>query len=84
MNARQTFVAILSLVATALTTASPALADPLPGRDMLKFSQQPMDQTAVVGQIYWGHDEPSTAYAPSASCRPLTAAGSRPTTSPTR
>ena len=42
-------------------------ADPLPGRDLLKFSQQPMNSTFVVNtagvvNIYKGHDEPSTAY----------------------
>jgi hypothetical protein len=64
MNARQRFIALLSAAGLAAVVATPAAADPLPGRDLLKFSQQPMDQTAVVGQIYWGHDEPSTAYAP--------------------
>jgi len=59
----RSFLACLSLVAAILATAS-AYADPLPGRDKIKFNQQPMNQTAVVGQIYWGHDELSTAYAP--------------------
>jgi hypothetical protein len=40
------------------------VAHPLPLRDKPKFDQQPMDQTQVGGQIYWGHDELSTAYAP--------------------
>jgi hypothetical protein len=52
------------LVACAVGMAGVSFADPLPGRDLLKFSQRPMDQTAIVGQIYWGHDELSTAYAP--------------------
>jgi len=64
MNAIKRIVGLLSLVAAAAFTVSPALADPLPGRDLLKFSQRPMDQTAAGGQIYWGHDELSTAYAP--------------------
>ena len=55
-----TIALLLGFAALAATT----YADPLPGRDLTKFSQQPMDQTAVVGQIYWGHDELSTAYAP--------------------
>jgi hypothetical protein len=55
--------ALLAMVVIALTALS-ASADPLPGRDKVKFDQQPMNQTAVVGQIYWGHDELSTAYAP--------------------
>jgi hypothetical protein len=53
----------LSIIAVLVTAAS-VHADPLPGRDKIKFDQQPMNQTAVVGQIYWGHDELSTAYAP--------------------
>ncbi len=40
--------------------AAVAVADPLPGRDQLKFSQRPMDATAIDGQIYWGHDEISS------------------------
>jgi hypothetical protein len=44
-----------------------AVADPLPGRDILKFSQQPMDNTVLTSpngttQTFWGHDELSTAY----------------------
>lgn len=54
---------LLAMLVIALAAVS-ASADPLPGRDKIKFDQQPMNQTAVVGQIYWGHDEPSTAYAP--------------------
>jgi hypothetical protein len=55
---------LASLAVCVACLASTSFADPLPGRDLLKFSQRPMDQTAVVGQIYWGHDELSTAYAP--------------------
>lgn len=54
-------LASLSILVLAISQAN---ADPLPGRDLTKFSQRPMDQTAVQGQIYWGHDELSTAYAP--------------------
>jgi hypothetical protein len=50
-------MAIFSLLATTAT------AHPLPNQT-LKFSQLPMDQTQVVGQVYWGHDEFSTAYRP--------------------
>lgn len=65
MNARTT-TAWLGMAAAALAAilSSPALADPLPGRDLLKFSQQPMDQTQLLGTTYFGHDESSTAYAP--------------------
>ncbi len=42
-------------------------ADPLPGRDVLKFSQKPLDGFTIVdatglGQSFFGHDELSTAY----------------------
>jgi hypothetical protein len=47
--------------------AGNAVADPLDGRDILKFSQQPMDGTPITNpngtvQRFWGHDELSTAY----------------------
>jgi len=41
--------------------AGSAQADPLPG-ETLKFDQKPMVNTAIQGQIYFGHDEFSTAY----------------------
>jgi len=53
---------ILMAVLTVALAATAALAEPLPGRDILKFSQRPMDATAIEGQVYWGHDEGSTAY----------------------
>jgi hypothetical protein len=57
----------LALAAASLLITSAAVADPLPGRDQLKFSQQPMDATPVLTpngtvQHFWGHDELSTAY----------------------
>jgi len=47
--------------------AASALADPLPGRDQVKFSQQPMIVTSIpndngVVDMFYGHDELSTAY----------------------
>ena len=45
-------------------------ADPLPGRNVLKFDQEPMVATAVQGQIYFGHDELSTAYGVSNTAGP--------------
>lgn len=39
-----------------------ASADPLPGRDITKFSQKPMLATPIDGVIYNGHDELSTAW----------------------
>jgi hypothetical protein len=59
-------LALLAIVAAA-TVASQANADPLPGRDILKFSQLPMDGTGIPtpnGTVnkFYGHDELSTAY----------------------
>jgi hypothetical protein len=53
---------ILLTVLTVALAATTAQADPLPGRDVLKFSQRPMDFTAIEGQVYWGHDEGSSVY----------------------
>jgi hypothetical protein len=54
---------LLTLAAgcAATISATTAHADPLPG-EIPKFSQQPMVNTAIQGQIYFGHDELSTAY----------------------
>lgn len=57
---------LLCIAATTLF-GSVAVADPIVGRDMLKFSQKPMDGTTIVTpngntQRFWGHDELSTAY----------------------
>jgi hypothetical protein len=55
--------------ATFLMIVAPiaASADPLPGRDIIKFSQRPMAGTFVLNpggpEIFNGHDELSTAYA---------------------
>ncbi len=65
MTTHRTLTTLKALLACTLVTAwlaADAAADPLPLRDKLKFSQKPMDQTQVVGQVYWGHDEISTAY----------------------
>jgi PEP-CTERM motif-containing protein len=58
---------IIAFVASLALVAQLAHADPLPGRDLLKFSQKPMIQTNILGnngtiQPYFGHDELSTAY----------------------
>jgi hypothetical protein len=47
--------------------SSIAVADPIKGRDTLKFSQQPMLATPLVTpdgmtELFGGHNEPSTAY----------------------
>lgn len=59
--------ALLSLVVFSALVASQSHADPLVGRDVLKFSQKPMINTTVidpngVAGTYQGHDELSTAY----------------------
>jgi len=58
---------IALVVSLASLSANNASADPLPGRDLLKFSQKPMINTTVldangVPGTYGGHDELSTAY----------------------
>ena len=68
-------LATLILAAGSLLPASLAFGDPLPGRDVLKFSQRPMDGTPIVDAsggttLYWGHDELSTAYSSAAATAP--------------
>jgi len=78
MNASAAFsrtFATLALAACSLLPASLAFGDPLPGRDVLKFSQRPMDGTPIVDAsggttLYWGHDELSTAYSAGSSTQP--------------
>jgi hypothetical protein len=69
MSNKHTSAKLSALLAIAMlaTLAANAMADPLTGRDRLKFGQLPMDNTPIgpVPSIpYWGHDELSTAYAP--------------------
>jgi len=57
----------LAAVTVVSVLVAAASADPLPGRDVLKFSQRPMDgltitDSAGVTSAYFGHDELSTAY----------------------
>ena len=52
---------VMCAMAASLVLAITSHADPLPNQQ-LKFDQEPMNQTAVAGQIYYGHDEFSTAY----------------------
>src|SRR5258708_893312 len=68
MNASYTHrFALLALTASAALLVTQSQADPLPGRDLTKFSQLPMLHTPLPGpngtvQFYNGHDELSTAY----------------------
>jgi len=57
----------LAIAISLLFSAVMAHADPLPGRDLLKFSQKPLDGTPIVtpdGTVrpFFGHDELSTAW----------------------
>lgn len=58
---------VFGILGSSIIFTHAAKADPLPGRDLTKFSQQPMIATTVVdttGQtgVYYGHDELSTLY----------------------
>ena len=55
------FLSVLASSAMILSSGV-GLAQPLPG-EVLKFDNQPMLATPIVGQIYYGHDELSTAWA---------------------
>jgi len=54
-------IALLAIAAINTLLAAQSQADPLPGQ-VLKFDQSPMIATAITGQVYFGHDELSTAY----------------------
>ncbi len=61
--------ALLFAVALAICFAAVVVADPLDGRDILKFSQRPMFNTPLPNptvpggvEFFHGHDELSTAY----------------------
>jgi hypothetical protein len=62
MNAYFNRLLTLACLCSAALVATSAQADPLAGRDLLKFEQKPMVNTAFGGAIYFGHDELSTAY----------------------
>jgi hypothetical protein len=57
----------LTVLGLSLPMGSATMADPLPGRDVLKFSQKPLDGRPLFNpdgtfDRFWGHDELSTAY----------------------
>lgn len=61
------FLFLLAMIGSSGVLTDGAKGDPLPGRDLLKFSQEPMIATQIqntTGQTntYFGHDELSTAY----------------------
>ena len=65
MSSAMRCVVVASIVM--LVASSMAMADPLPGRDFIKFAQLPMITTQIpdaAGNVndYYGHDELSTAW----------------------
>jgi hypothetical protein len=60
----------LACICSAALVATHANADPLTGRDLLKFEQKPMVATPLGGAIYFGHDELSTAYGVGTAANP--------------
>ena len=68
MNANLTRLTVtLALLVGSFTVVDRVAADPLPGRDLLKFTQKPMIATPIPDNngtvsTYQGHDELSTAY----------------------
>ncbi len=62
MNTRTTILALGVLMGMTALFVSPAAADPLPDRDIPKFTQLPMIATPINGVAYFGHDEWSTIY----------------------
>jgi hypothetical protein len=70
-------IALTAMLVTNAVFASRSIADPLPGEDLLKFSQKPMNQTQItntagVQNTYYGHDELSTAYGLGTAAAPPT------------
>jgi hypothetical protein len=57
----QRTIAFTAMLLANLFFAAASQADPLTG-EVPKFDQRPMVNTAIAGQIYFGHDEFSTAY----------------------
>jgi hypothetical protein len=62
-------LALAAAACAAATLATTAQADPLTG-EIPKFSQQPMVNTTLGGQVYFGHDELSTAYGVATAASP--------------
>src|SRR5262245_943972 len=62
MKSRFQYLLILgALIGSSGILANNSKADPLPGQ-VVKFDQSPMSATTVAGQVYFGHDQLSTAY----------------------
>jgi len=60
---------LFAAAAVVAALGASANADPLPD-EVLKFSQLPLDRTAINGQIYYGHDELSTGVLGTSSTNP--------------
>lgn len=69
-NSHHRLFGLMWLVAVSSLLATQSQADPLPGENLLKFSQQPMNTTFIQGQVYGGHDEISTAYGVGTAAQP--------------
>jgi hypothetical protein len=63
---RRSLLVLSTLTIITFYQTTIATADPIPGRDVLKFSQRPMINTTIPGpdgpEIFHGHDELSTAW----------------------
>ena len=62
---------LLAIIGSSGVLTDNSKGDPLPG-EIPKFSQQPMINTTIGGQVYFGHDELSTAYGVGTAASPPT------------
>jgi hypothetical protein len=70
MNVYLNRLLTLACICSTALLATHSQADPLTGRDLLKFEQKPMVATPLGGAIYFGHDELSTAYCVGTTANP--------------
>jgi hypothetical protein len=63
------FLLLLAFIGSSGVLTDSSKGDPLPGQ-LPKFAQQPMVNTAIGGQVYFGHDEFSTAYGVGTAANP--------------
>jgi PEP-CTERM motif-containing protein len=68
-TSRNRWIALLAILVGGSILSTQSSADPLAG-EIPKFSQQPMINTTLGGQIYFGHDEFSTAYGVGTAANP--------------
>lgn len=65
----KSWVILAAIFAAGWVLVQRSIADPLPN-EVAKFDQSPLGATAVAGQIYFGHDEFSTAYGVGTTANP--------------